>query len=137
MNNIHEDKQKLESIIQSIGNFIVTILPDTWSKVVMGYFIVGENQVSHLQLHVISTTSDDYIDLMEESWDSDELDDAIIEIQRLCKSLRSVCTDVNDYWNAMTFSMLADASFNIDYDYELINEYDSKYILKWQSQYLN
>lgn len=137
MNNIREDKQQMQNVIQSIGNTVVTILPATWEKVVIGYFIAGEDQVSHLQLHVMSSDSDDYADLMEESWESDELDDAIIAVQQLCKELRSICTAVNDSWDSMTFSMLADGSFNIDYSYEPIEEYDSKYILKWQSRYLD
>ncbi len=137
MNNIHEDKQQLQNIIQRIGNSIAIILPTAWCKVVMGYFIAGENQVSHFQLYVTTDFSDGYIDLMEESWNSDEFDDVIIEIQQLCKKIRKICISANDCWTVMTFCMQADGSFSIDYGYEPIKEYNSKYILTWQSQYLN
>ena len=137
MNNIREDKARLQGIVQSIGNTIVNVLPDSWSKVVLGYFVVGDNQVSHFQFHTITATSDDYIDLMEESWDSDELDDTIIEVQRLCKEMRSICIACKDCWTAMTFMMQADGSFDIEYGYDEIADYDAQYILKWQSQYLN
>jgi len=33
--------------------------------------------------------------------------------------------------------MMADGTFNIDYVYDVIEDYDSTFILKWQSQYLN
>lgn len=137
MNTIHEDKQQLQNIIQCMGNSVASILPTAWSKVVIGYFIIGEDQVSHFQLHVATAFSDDYIDLMEESWDSDELDDVILEIQQLCKNMRKICVSANDCWTVMTFCMQTDGSFNIDYGYRPIEEYDSKYILTWQSQYLN
>ena len=93
--------------------------------------------MSHLQFHTITTSSDDYIDLMDESWDTDDFDDAIIEVQQYCKKLKSICYIANDNWTAMTFSMMADGTFNIDYVYDVIEDYDSTFILKWQSQYLN
>lgn len=137
MNNIHEDKQQLQSIIQSIGNAVVTILPNTWSKVVVGYFIAGKDQFPHLQLHAITDCSDDYTDLMEQAWDLDEMDGAITEIQRLCEKMRRLCMKANDCWTMMTFCLQADGSFNIDYGYEPIEEYNTDYILTWQSQYLD
>lgn len=137
MNNIREDKKVIQGIVQALGNTIVSVLPDSWSKVVLGYFVVGDSQVSHLQFHVITAVSDDYVDLMEESWDSDEFDDAIIEVQRLCREMRNICAESMDRWTALTFSMRADGSFDIDYSYDEIADYDAQFILKWQSQYLN
>lgn len=136
MNDVRENKQELQTIIQALGNAAASILPQNWERVVIGYFIVGENNVSHLQFHTITTFSDDYIDLMDESWDSDELDDAVIEVQRNCKKIRTICSAANDCWTAMTFCMMADGTFNIDYVYDVIEDYDSSFILNWQSQYL-
>lgn len=137
MNDVRENKQELQATIQALGNVAVSVLPKDWERVVVGYFIAGENNVSHLQFHTITTSSDDYIDLMGESWDSDEFDDAIIEVQQLCKKLKSICYAVNDNWTAMTFSVMVDGTFNIDYTYDVIENFDSTFILKWQSQYLN
>ena len=137
MNNVRENKQELQAVIQALGNAAASVLPEDWEHVVVGYFIAGENNVSHLQFHTITASSDDYIDLMDESWDYDEFDDAIIEVQQICKKLRSVCSAANDNWTAMTFSMMADGTFNIDYSYDAIRGYDSTFILKWQSQYLS
>ena len=136
MNDVRENKQELQTIIQALGNAAASILPKNWERVVIGYFIAGESNVSHLQFHTITTSSDDYIDLMDESWDSDELDDAIIEVQRNCKKIRTICSAANDSWTAMTFIMMADGTFNIDYVYDVIEDYDSSFILNWQSQYL-
>lgn len=136
MNDVRENKQELQTIIQALGNAAASALPKNWERVVIGYFIAGESNVSHLQFHTITTSSDDYIDLMDESWDSDELDDAVIEVQRNCKKIRTICSAANDSWTAMTFVMMADGTFNIDYVYDVIEDYDSSFVLNWQSQYL-
>ena len=136
MNDIRENKQELQTIIQALGNAAASILPKNWERVVIGYFIAGESNVSHLQFHTITTSSDDYIDLMDKSWDSNKLDDAVIEVQRNCKKIRTICSAANDSWTAMTFIMMADGTFNIDYVYDVIEDYDSSFILNWQSQYL-
>lgn len=136
MNDIRENKQELQAVIQALGNAAVSVLPDNWMRVVIGYFIAGAHDVSHLQFHMVAADADDYTDLMDASWDSDEFDDAAIEIQQLCKKLRDICAGVNDRWNALTFSMTADGAFNIDYSYDSIAAYDSAFILKWQSQHL-
>lgn len=136
MSDVHENKQYLQTAIQSLGNAIARILPNDWERVVVGYFIVGENKVSHIQFHVITMSTDDYSDLMATSWDSDEFDDGIIEVQQLCETLRRICSVANDNWSAMTFSMIPDGTFNIDYDYDVIEKYDSAFILNWQSQHL-
>ena len=137
MNNIREDKNKIQDIIQDIGSIVTSILPNRWYKVVMGYFVAGEEQISHFQLHTITDTSDDYIDLVEEAWEFDESDDVLIDLQELCEEMRKICVLHNDNWAMMTLTLLADGTFNIDYDYETIVDYDSKYILKWQSKYLD
>lgn len=137
MSDIREDKQRLQSMICTMGNAIAAILPAGWTKVVAGYFAVDQNETPHLQLHVVSGLSGDYADLMDASWDCDEFDDAITEVQQICREMRRMCSAVNDNWTSMTFSMLADGSFHIDYGYDFIEAYDSVYILKWQSQYLD
>lgn len=136
MTDVRENKQELQAIIQALGNATASILPENWEHTIVGYFIAGESNVSHLQFHTITASSDDYIDLMDESWEYDEFDDAIIEVQQFCEKLRSICSIANDNWTAMTFSMMSDGTFNIDYAYDVIEDYDSTFILKWQSQYL-
>lgn len=136
MNDVRENKQELQAVIQALGNAAASILPKDWERVVVGYFIAGENNISHLQFHTITTFSDDYIDLIDESWDSGEFDDVIIEVQQLCKKIGNICSVANDIWTSMTFSMMADGTFNIDYAYDVIENYDSSFILNWQSQYL-
>lgn len=136
MNDVREAKNELKTVIQILGNKIASILPENWEYAVIGFFIVGENNVSHLQFHTFTTASNEYVDIMEEAWNTNDYDDAIIEVQQLCKKLRGICSLVNDSWTAMTFSLTADGSFNIDYAYDTIKNYDSKFIFNWQSQYL-
>ena len=136
MSDIRENKQNLQNAIQALGNAAVSILPEDWERVVVGYFIVGEDRVTHLQFHMIARSTGDYIDLMDASWDSDELDDAIIEVQRHCETIRKICSAANDRWTSMTFGMMADGSFNIDYEYDTIEKYDSAFIMNWQSKHL-
>ena len=136
MSNIRENKQQLQQQIQALGNAAASALPDNWERVVVGFFLSGEKLVTHLQFHVMTTTSDDYIDLMNASWDTDAYDGAISEIQQICKKIRSICVAARDSWMSMTFCMMADGSFNIDYDYDAIERYDPAFIMMWQSQYL-
>ena len=136
MSSVRENKQKLQTAIQSLGNAIARMLPGDWERVVVGYFVVGENKVSHIQFHVITMSTDDYSDLMATSWASDEFDDGIIEVQQLCETLRKICSAADDNWSTMTFSMIPDGTFNVDYNYDVIEKYDSAFILNWQSQYL-
>lgn len=137
MDRIREDKQQLQSIISAMGNTIASAMPDGWYKTVMGYFVAGENQTEHLQLHTITDTSDDYIDVVKESWDVDEYDDAIIELQKLGRQMRELCIKAYDNWNSVTFILHANGTFNMDYDYREIKEYDSRFVMSWQSQYLD
>lgn len=136
MSDIRENKQDFQTAVQALGNAAASILPKDWERVVVGYFLVGEEKVTHLQFHVIAMSTDDYIDLMDASWDSDDFDDAIIEVQRHLETIRKICSAANDNWTSMTFSMMADGAFNIDYEYDAIEKYDSAFILNWQSKHL-
>ena len=136
MNDVRENRQELQAAIQALGNAAAGILPRVWERVVVGYFIAGEKKISHLQFHAITASSGDYVDLMDASWNSDEFDDAVVEIQQCCKAIRRICCAAKDCWTAMTFSMTANGEFNIDYAYDAIGAYDPSFILSWQSQHL-
>lgn len=137
MEEIREDKEKMRAITQSLWIALRDILPEGWDKAVVGYFIAGKMNVSHQQIHVRNYMADDYVDLMAASWETDDMDNAIIEVGQRCKELRELCVSCGDHWNAMTFVMLPDGSFNIDYGYDSIPEYDRDFILGWQSYYLD
>lgn len=137
MADIRENRQELQRVIQALGSALVPILPAAWKKVVLGYFIAGENDTPHLQLYTITPFSEDYLDLMEASWDADGLDDAIIEAQQQCQRMRRICAAAHDEWTAMTLCLWADGSFHINYDYDRIEDYNAAFLLKWQSQYLD
>ena len=136
MSDIRENKQKLNSIMQKIGNTILPVLDENWEKVVVGYF-VEENGVTHLQFFVLNTDADDYSDLVKLSWDIDRYDDAIVELEDVCKELRILCGEVNDSWTSFTYVLGGDGSYNADYEYDAIDNYDSRFIMDWQSKYLD
>lgn len=136
MSDIRENKQKLNSIMQKIGNTILPVLDENWEKVVVGYFVEG-NGVTHLQFFVLNTEADDYSDLMKLSWDTDLYDDAIVDLEDLCKELRILCEEVNDSWTTFTYVLEGDGSYNADYEYDAIDNYDSRFIMDWQSKYLD
>lgn len=136
MDKVRENEQELQDMIQKLGNTIVNALPQEWECAVIGYFIVGENDVSHFQFHMRSRHSNDYIDIVNESWNSERYDEAIVETQKICKRIRNICTNANDQWTAMTFSLTADGAFDIDFSYDKVEDYNAAFILKWQSQYL-
>lgn len=136
MSDIRENKQELNSIMQKIGNTILPVLDENWEKVVVGYF-VEDNGVTHLQFFVLNTDADDYSDLVKLSWDTDLYDDAIVDLEDLCKELRILCEGANDSWTSFTYVLEGDGSYNADYEYDAIDNYDSRFIMDWQSKYLD
>lgn len=136
MTLIKEDKKKIEKLMQTIGNAIISVLPSDWNHVVIGYFIERPINVSHTQILYRTLHSDDYIDVVKASWDIEKYDDAIIEISDSCKELHSICATSGDDWSTMSFALERDGTFNIDYSYEPINKYNSLFILNWKSKYL-
>lgn len=136
MPDIRENKQELNCIMQKIGNTILHVLDENWEKAVVGYFIEGTG-VTHLQFFVLNTDADDYSDLVKSSWDTDRYDDAIVDLEDLCKELRTLCEKVNDSWTSFTYVLEGDGSYNADYGYDAIDNYDSRFIMDWQSKYLD
>ena len=136
MSDIRENKQELNRIMQKIGNTILPVLDENWEKVVVGYF-VEDNGVTHLQFFVLNTDADDYSDLVKLSWDTDLYDDAIVDLEDLCKELRILCEGANDSWTQFTYVLEGDGSYNADYEYDAIDNYDSRFIMDWQSKYLD
>lgn len=136
MSDIRENKQELNCIMQKIGNKILPVLDENWEKVVVGYFIEG-NGVTHFQFFVLNSYADDYSDLVKASWDTDLYDDAIVDLEDLCKELYNLCNAVNDSWTLFTYVLEGDGSYNADYGYDAIESYDSRFIMDWQSKYLD
>jgi len=136
MSDIRENKQKLNCLMQKIGNTILPVLDENWEKVVVGYFI-EDSGVTHLQFFVLNTDEDDYSDLVKLSWDTDRYDDAIVDLEDLCKELHSLCEEVKDSWTSLSYVLEGDGSYNADYGYDAIENYDSRFIMDWQSKYLD
>ena len=136
MSDIRENKQALNNLMQKIGNAVLPVLENGWEKVVIGYFIEISN-VTHLQFFVLNKDEDDYSDLVKLSWDTERYDDAIINIEDLCKELHTLCKQVNDSWTSFSYILEGDGTYNVDYGYDDIESYDSRFIMEWQSKYLD
>lgn len=136
MSDIRENKQELNDLIQKIGNTILPVLDENWEKVVVGYF-VETSGVTHLQFFVLNTDTDDYSDLVKLSWDTNRYDTTIVNIEDLCKELRKLCVNVNDSWTCFSYVLEDDGSYNVDYGYDTIDNYNSRFIMDWQSKYLD
>lgn len=136
MSDIRENKQELNRLMQKIGNTILPVLDENWEKVVVGYFI-EITEVTHLQFFVLNTDADDYSDLVKSSWDTDRYDDAIVDLEDLCKELHTFCKEANDSWTSFNYVLERDGSYNADYGYDAIDNYDSRFIMDWQSKYLD
>ena len=136
MAEIHENKLKLQKLILSLGSAMAQAFPPLWTRAVVGYFIVGEEQFSRLQFHIKSNNEDDYLDIMKLAWDTQEYDDAIQDIQDVCKEMRELCAAAGDSWTSMTAVLQREGYFDVEYSYETIDNYDAMFILDWQSEYL-
>lgn len=133
---MHENKEELQRIIGDIGNEAVSMLGDQWLKVVIGYFI-DCNSISHCQIFCLFYGEEDYTDLLECAWDNSDYIEGISAIREDCGRLYALCEAAGDKWYTMSFTLKADYSYNIDYSYDNIVNYDSRFILNWQSEYLD
>lgn len=136
MSDIRENKQELNYLMQKIGNTILPVLDENWKKIVVGYF-VETSGVTHLQFSMLNAGADDYSDLVKLSWHTDRYDDAIVDIEDLCKELHTLCEHANDSWTSFSYVLERDGSYNADYGYDAIENYDSRFIMDWQSKYLD
>lgn len=134
---IRENKEKMQQLLQKIGQCAYSAAPEDWFKLVVGYFLAGEDKNAHQQFLIGSLEEDDYIDIMEASWNCDDYDDVIPDLADLCGELHELCAKAGDDWQSMTFVLEANGSFNADYSYDPIDTYDSRFILNWQAKYLD
>lgn len=131
-----ENRNEMNQLIQNIGNAVFSVREPNWEKSVVGYFIESSG-ISHLQFFELDADNEDYINLMELSWESDRYDNAIVDIEENCEKLHEFCSMSRDAWTSISFSVESNGAYNIDYGYEPIKTYDSQYILQWQSKYLD
>lgn len=131
-----KNKEELQSLIRKLGNEAVHMLDEEWEKVVIGYFIDCD-QISHCQVYCLFSGEEDYTDLLECSWDNTQYDEPIMMIREYCKKVYELCKTAGDDWHAMSFVLNGDLSYNADYSYDVIENYDSRFIMNWQSEYLD
>ena len=136
MADIREDRRQLQQLLADIGQTAAALAPKDWTRAVVGYFLEGESEIPHQQIHILSMEDEDYVDIMEAAWDCDDYDEAIIDMEELCRKLRKLCAAAGDRWSSMTFSLTRNGLFNVDYSYDPIGDYDTRFILEWQSRYL-
>ena len=136
MVDIRENPQEMRRLLADIGQTIAALAPADWTQGVVGYFLEGEDLIPHKQIHIFSMEEDDYVDIMEASWDRDDLEEAILDMEELCEKLYNLCADAGDRWNSMTFCLKRSGQFNVDYSYDPIEDYDARFIMEWQSRYM-
>ena len=133
---VRENKEYLQKLLQRIGNVAYSMTSQDWSKMVIGYFLEGPEQITHLQIQM-GTLSGDYVDIQEKAWECGDYDDAILDMGDLCRELHQLCAAAGDDWNTMTYRLNQDGSFEVEYSYDPIDDYDGEFILDWQSRYLD
>ncbi|MBQ9082751.1 MAG: DUF600 family protein [Clostridia bacterium] len=136
MSQIRENKAQFQHLLQRLAQIVVDVAPRDWTCAVIGYFLEGENEITHQQIHIWSMQADDYIDIMEAAWDCEEYDEAILEMGDLCAELRKCCASAGDRWTGMTFCLRRNGEFRADYSYDPIDAYNAWFIRDWQSRYL-
>ncbi len=134
--NIRENSQELDSLIRKIAEKAVGIMPRGWRLAAVGYFLVGEELLDHQQIAALCGADEEYRDLMEESWDDFDLQDAALEIKELFEQLHELCGRAGDNWMEATLVVKGNGSFKMDFVYEAIREYDNFFIDDWRSRYL-
>ena len=136
MNNIRENDENMKRIINSIANAISSVLPDSWTKVAIGYFFDKEKETNYHQINYYKYTDDELYDLIQEAHYTNEYDDAVFDITDSFEELHDICKKVGDDWDSATFILERDGSFNMDYDYSPVKNYNMEYIRTWQCKYL-
>ena len=136
-NQIHEDPKRLQQFYERIGTLLISLMPDTWDLVVMGYFLEGEDRVPHQQILYDAAGNGDYIDLMEQTWDNEDLEEGVLDLGDTCARMQEYCRSCGDDWQSMTIRLQPDGNFSVQYDYNAIDFYDTRYIQDWQSRSLD
>lgn len=136
MSNIRENKELLNKSLNNIGNTMISVLEEEWVKVVVGYFIEASD-LEYMQFFVLYNGADDYIDITKLSWDMDKYDDGLIKLEEMLKELHELCEKANDSWTSLTYVLEGDGSYKTHFGYDPIENYDGRFIMDWQSKYLD
>ena len=136
MADIRENRQQMQTLLARIGQTTYEMTSPDWTRAVVGYFLEGESGIPHQQIHIYSAREDDYVDIMEASWEHEEYDDPITELGDHCQALAELCARAGDRWTGMTFVLNRNGTFNVDYSYDPIDDYGPRFIREWQSQHL-
>jgi hypothetical protein len=137
MTAIRENEKELEKYFQEIGSAAAAVLPKDWVRTVIGYFVEEESEVAYQQFFFLSESSDDYVDVLKEAWNNNDYAETAADIKMICKKIRSTCIKAHDKWSSMTMSIERNGSFNTDFSYEPISNFNNAFALDWQSEYLD
>lgn len=132
--SIREDREYLQQQFQTIGSRIVSMLPGPWRKAVFGFFLSGEENTTHYQLWYAPEGGGDYENLVKKVWDDDVFLNSLEALERMCLRLRAQCAAANDPWFEMTLVILGNGDFSVDFAYDPIPDFSSKYVMGWQSR---
>lgn len=133
---IHADPKKLDALFQKLADTLSEVLPTFWTRVVAGYFIESGTGFTHQQIFFTGVAQEDWLDLVELAFRSDEYDDAVLTAGDVFGEVHRLCAWSGDNWTGMTFTLDRDGSFCADYSYEPLTDYGRSFILQWQSRYL-
>lgn len=119
---VRESKDKLNEYFQKIASLTNKSINEDWKHAVLGVFVYQEDNEDFMDVQCFyqKKESGDYIDLQEVLWDSDdEMEGAFEEMILQLKEFHKYCQYHHDNWKIMTFNLLSNGRFFVDFDYDI------------------
>lgn len=136
MAKTRENTKFVQQKFQEIAVNLSSAVPFTWSAIVLGIFLTGKENTTHIQLWAKQGKNGHYENLMKSFWDDDSFLECTERIQESCIALHQHCKEAHDDWREFSFVLLPDGTFTADFQYENITEITSYFVAEWQSRFL-
>lgn len=136
MADIREDKRELDGQIRRIAGLLADVLPEGWTRAAAGYFLVGEDKSEQMQVVALTGDGEDFVDIMDASFDDFDLQDGVLELQEEFGKLYRLCRAAGDSFTEATLVLKRSGNFEMKFSYEPIHEYDNFFADDWKSSHL-
>ena len=136
MAKTRENTELVQRKFQEIAVNLSSAVPFAWNAIVLGIFLTGKENTTHIQLWAKQGQNGHYENLMKNLWDDDAFLECTERIQENCIALHQHCKKAHVDRREFSFVLLPDGSFTADFQYENIPEITSYFVAEWQSRFL-
>ncbi len=123
----------MEATYQKIADRVLDLNIGDWKRIV---FYIQYTDDSFEITFYIKNYENKYINYLDLDLDSDELEDAIMDLDDIIVEHRNEMGKQNDKWSLMTFIIEDSGDCKAEYEYDLDLETAMESKMEWKRQYL-